>query len=84
MAALAFPFLAIHHSDAQDTHRFTLKGHISGQDTGMITLSYTDPNGKQTTDTQYLKEGVFFFTGLISGPTSADLVARPRKATGEN
>ena len=78
IAALAFPFLAIHHAAAQDTHRFTLKGHLSGQDTGMITLSYTDLNGKQTTDTQYLKEGAFFFTGLISGPTSADLVARPK------
>lgn len=52
---------------------FTLNGHISAQDTGVITLGYTNAQGKWVTDTQHLKGGAFIFTGLITCPTPSIL-----------
>lgn len=55
---------------------FTLRGHISGQDTGMLTLQFTDIRGNAMTDTQYLDKGSFVFGGELNSPTPAYLQGR--------
>ena len=60
--------------NANTSRPFSLNGHISGQDTGLITLTFMDAaQGKWVTDTQHLAGGAFLFTGLINSPTPAFL-----------
>ena len=52
--------------------KFTLEGEISGQDSGIIVLSYSQ-NKTRINDTAKIENDKFIFTGKISEPTQAIL-----------
>jgi thiol-disulfide isomerase/thioredoxin len=64
---------------------FIISGHISGRDTGIIKLSYTDKNQHYKLDTANVHNGDFYFKGdiseftvaLFSGNTSSHKVDDP-------
>lgn len=69
--------LAVTFSAGRTTaQQFTLDGHVRGQDTGMVTLSFTNAQGGWVTDTQHIDKGRFVFTAPINGPTPAYLKGR--------
>jgi len=62
------------HTD-NEIRKFTLKGQISGQDSGLIVLTYWSDNAR-IYDTTRIKDGRFIFTGKIVEPTSAVMSGR--------
>lgn len=58
-----------------NTH-FILTGNVHGRDTGLISLRYTNSNGKWVMDTTYLHDGKFSFGGDINEPVLADIVGK--------
>jgi thiol-disulfide isomerase/thioredoxin len=55
--------------------KFSLQGKISGQDSGLIILTYWSDKAR-IYDTTKIKDGGFIFSGKISEPTSALLSGR--------
>ena len=53
--------------------QFTLKGTITGQQSGKLKLYYTDKDGKRATDSSLIKNGQFTFRGAIAEPAMAYL-----------
>ncbi len=62
------------HSDKK-IKKFSLQGEISGQDSGIIVLSYWSDKAR-IYDTTKIKAGRFIFTGKIFEPTSALMSGR--------
>ena len=56
----------------KELKKFTLRGNIDGQDTGMIVLIYF-PDTIRIIDTVKIQNGQFKFTGKIYDPLIADL-----------
>ncbi len=56
---------------------FLIEGNISGRDTGYLILKFTDSNEKWVSDTTYLQQGKFEFTGKINQPTDAIITGYP-------
>lgn len=52
-------------------NKFRLKGKVIGQDTGYVHLQYFNNLTKYVSDSCYLKNGEFEFTGFIDGTTRA-------------
>ncbi len=61
----------------KQTETFFLKGKVTGRDTGYIILRYTNSFEKWITDTTFLKNGEFKFTGKINQPTYAVIKGYP-------
>ena len=53
---------------------FTLNGKIIGKDTGIVILRYTNENYENVSDTSFLRDGKFQFTGSVAGGDYAFLV----------
>lgn len=62
------------HAD-NEFRKFTLQGQISGQNSGLIVLTYWSDNAR-IYDTTKIKDGRFIFTGKIVEPTSAVMSGR--------
>ena len=52
---------------------FTITGEISGMQKGNLILRYFGEDGKYKSDTQFVKNGHFFFKGEIAYPVRASL-----------
>ena len=62
------------HTD-NEFRKFTLQGQISGQDSGLLVLTYWSDNAR-IYDTTRIKDGRFIFNGKIVEPTSAVMSGR--------
>ncbi|HVU54547.1 MAG TPA: TlpA disulfide reductase family protein [Puia sp.] len=54
--------------------QFAFTGTISGRDTGVVVLEYSDVSANWIHDTVHLVNGKFIFKGQLMGPTQAYLV----------
>jgi thiol-disulfide isomerase/thioredoxin len=59
--------------------KFTLKGKITGQDSGIIFLSYSPSSSIRINDTAIIKNGAFNFQGSIVEPTLAQIISENEK-----
>ncbi|MDO6429651.1 TlpA disulfide reductase family protein [Flavitalea sp. BT771] len=57
---------------------FEFAGMISGRDTGIVVLEYSDVSAKWIQDTAHLVNGKFGFKGELQGPTQAYFVGNVR------
>jgi thiol-disulfide isomerase/thioredoxin len=61
--------------DAKNPGKFTLNGKITGQDSGIIILSYSPSSSIRINDTALIKNGAFNFQGSIVEPTLAQIIS---------
>jgi thiol-disulfide isomerase/thioredoxin len=61
--------------DAKNPCKFTLNGKITGQDSGIIILSYSPYSSIRINDTALIKNGAFNFQGSIVEPTLAQIIS---------
>jgi len=61
--------------DAKNPGKFTLNGKITGQDSGIIILSYSPSSSIRINDTALIKNGAFNFQGSIVEPTLAQIMS---------
>jgi thiol-disulfide isomerase/thioredoxin len=61
--------------DAKNPSKFTLNGKITGQDSGIIILSYSPYSSIRINDTALIKNGAFNFQGSIVEPTLAQIIS---------
>jgi thiol-disulfide isomerase/thioredoxin len=61
--------------DAKNPCKFTLNGKITGQDSGIIILSYSPSSSIRINDTALIKNGAFNFQGSIVEPTLAQIIS---------
>lgn len=69
-------------SNSFPKNTFILNGQVIGRDTGHIILSYQDSTNLWINDTNWLKDGKFFFKGFISQPTLA-VLGDPKYVNGQ-
>lgn len=67
----SYSLISIEAQTGEIKDKFVLRGMLTGQETGLITLSYLDKNEKYISDTVSLDKGKFFFSGFIKDPTLA-------------
>lgn len=63
---------------------FKLNGKMTNRDQGFIFLSYLDQDNKEVKDTARIKNGIFFFSGLINLPTRATLTGLVKSRSAED
>jgi thiol-disulfide isomerase/thioredoxin len=69
--------------DAKNPCKFTLNGKITGQDSGIIILSYSPYSSIRINDTALIKNGAFNFQGSIVEPTLAQIISENETSTAD-
>ena len=79
---IAFLFLPpVLFSQKNLKNQFFLQGKIDGTDLGLVHLEYLNSEKIYTTDSCYLKNGEFKFSGFIDEPTLASFYGKIKPQT---
>lgn len=71
-------------TNSDTNHKFSIKGEITGRDTGMIVLWYHDQTNKVHHDTVQLQNGKFDFAGTTNHVSETYLWTDPNKLEFDN
>ena len=75
---IIFSAIGVYGQHALVRAPFEFTGMISGRDTGIVILQYSDVSAKWIQDTAQVVNGKFVFQGELMGPTQAYLVGNVR------
>ena len=65
----------------QNEKKFVLKGKITNRNEGIIIIQYLNNQNEIITDTSTIKQGEFYFEGLINEPTLAYLIGNVKNGS---